>query len=172
MGWAWDLLRIRSAFSLDVAARLGDVVYRLRLRVLPKAPSAVAREFRLSFRIVRPSELSEGEGYAGEVTDQGFALRRFGRMTRGEARPAVDVRGDFREEGDRTRVAVVIRHGRLLVSFVWFFMVLAVLSAMAAPRGDPRGVLRAAAVWAAIAVLFYLGSGGMYGECGGRSSDC
>ena len=82
MGWAWDLLRIRSAFSLDVAAPLADVVYRLRSRVLPTPPSALGREFRLSFRLVRPSALAERQGYAGEVTDRGFALRRFERPMR------------------------------------------------------------------------------------------
>ena len=71
MGWVWDLLRVRSAFDLDVSAPVGDVVRRLRSRVLPS----------------RPSVLSGREGYAGEVTERGFAVRRFGRaLIRGESR--------------------------------------------------------------------------------------
>jgi hypothetical protein len=156
MGWVWDLLRMRSAFSLDIAAPLADVVRRLRSRVLPTPPSVVGREFRLSFRVVRPSALSERQGYAGEVTDRGFAVRRFGRaLSRGESRPAVDVRGEFQAEGDRTRVAVVIRHGRLLVSFAWMLLVMAVLGLMA-PRGSGRPAV-GAAVFTALAALWYLG---------------
>src|SRR5262249_55855556 len=101
MGRLWNLLRVRSAFDLDIAAPLGDVVRRMRSRVLP----------------ARPAVLSGREGYAGEVTDRGFAVRRFGRaLSRGESRPAVDVRGELRPEQDQTRVTVVIRHGRLLVT--------------------------------------------------------
>ena len=160
MGWVWDLLRIRSAFSLDVAAPLADVVRRLRSRVLATPPSVVGREFRLSFRVVRPSALSERQGYAGEVTDRGFAVRRFGRtLSRGESRPAVDVRGEFRANGDRTHVAVVIRHGRLLVSFTWMLLVMTVLGLMA-PRGSSRpgevSPAVGAAVLTALVALWYL----------------
>lgn len=163
MGWAWDLLRIRSAFSLDVAAPLADVVYRLRSRVLATPPSVVGREFRLSFRLVRPSALSERQGYAGEVTDRGFAVRWFGPVSRGESRTAVDVRGEFRAEGDRTRVAVATRHGRILVSFTWMLLVFVVIGVLglteARVRGRPIEVsaVVGTAIFAAVGARFYLG---------------
>jgi hypothetical protein len=161
MGWVWDLLRIRSAFTLDVAAPLADVVYRLRSRVLPTPPSALGREFHLSFRLVRPSALTERQGYAGEVTDRGFALRRFGRaLRRGETRPAVDVRGEFRPDGDWTRVVVVLRHGWLLVSFGWLLLVLEV-AALIGARSDGRpgkmSPVVGAAMFTALVALWYLG---------------
>jgi len=160
MGWVWNLLRIRSAFSLDVAASLAAVACRLRSRVLPTPPSALGREFRLSFRLVRPSALAERQGYAGEVTDRGFAVRWFGLpLRRGETRPAVRVRGEFRADGDRTRVVVVLRHGWLLVSFGWLLLVLEV-AALIGARSDGRpGKMSpavGAAMFTALVALWYL----------------
>jgi hypothetical protein len=56
-------------------------------------------------------------------------------------------------------VAVVIRHGRLLVSFTWFVLALLVLPAMAARRGGRPGEaspVTGVAVLAAFVALWYL----------------
>jgi hypothetical protein len=61
--------------------------------------------------------------------------------------------------GDRTRVAVVIRHGRLLVSFTWLLWALAVVASVA-PRGGGRpgevSPVVGVAVFAAFGVLWYV----------------
>jgi hypothetical protein len=84
---------------------------------------------------------------------------------RGETWQAVEVRGEFRGAEDWTRVAVVIRHSRILVSVLWLFSGLAVLGlamiVLPPPRGEGRpetlSSAAVAAVFAAIAVSWYLG---------------
>lgn len=94
------------------------------LRLQPRCRRSAARRSvsaAIACTAHRPSVPSRGERYAGEVTVEGFAVRRIGRamVVRGETWQAAAVRGEFRGEGDRTRVAGVIRHSRILVSVVW-----------------------------------------------------
>jgi hypothetical protein len=142
MGRVWDILRVRAAFDLEVEAPVDDVERRLRCQTLR----------------ARPSTMSRSEGYAGEVTEQGFAIRRFGHATsRGESRPAVHIRGEFRPMLNSTRVAVVIRHGLLLVSFGWLLVVMGLAGLANVMAGDrsPSLAIGAASVMA-LGVLSHL----------------
>jgi hypothetical protein len=147
MGWLWNLLRVRFEFDLTIAVPISDVVQRMQLHVLP----------------ARPPSFSKWEGYVGKVTDRGFTVRRFGRpLSHDESRPAVSIRGEFWPERDQTRVTVMIRHGRLLVTFAWLVLLLglAVLAGpAAAEKGRPGGASPTVwdAVLPAIGALFYLG---------------
>jgi hypothetical protein len=99
------------------------------------------------------------QGYAGEVTDRGFALRRFGSAARGDSRPAIDVRGVIRPEQDQTRVAVVMRHGRLLVAFTWLLVAVASLAATAgngARRSEDVSPAAGAAVLVAMGAMWHV----------------
>jgi hypothetical protein len=81
-------------------------------------------------------------------------------VVRGETWQAVEVRGEFRGAEDWTRVAVVIRHSRILVSSVWLLLGLAVCVLMAPSDGGRPGKLSKAAVaalLAAVEALSYLG---------------
>jgi hypothetical protein len=75
-----------------------------------------------------------------------------------DARPGVDVRGEFRAVGARTRVAGVMRQGRLLVTFAWLLLVLAVpwVSASGGGRAGHVSPATGARLVLAFAALWYL----------------
>jgi hypothetical protein len=115
MGWIWDLIRVQAAYEIDVHSPIDEVVQRLRFQILPGGPV--------------PTSLRQR--YVGEVTDQGFKIRWFVRgsffnpemkMYFVETRPGAEVQGEFWPEEDRTRVAVVLRHGWLRVTWACLFL--------------------------------------------------
>lgn len=72
------------------------------------------------------------------VGEDRFTIRRLGHPVRWEtARPEVNFRGEMRRVPGGTRVAVVVRHGRLVAALSALLLVLLGLGFVTAPGGQP-----------------------------------
>lgn len=134
MRFATNLLMLRDSLHMLVPCPLAEVVSGMTTQIEP-------RRFFRWFAV---------SGYEGEISDQGFKIRRLGGPRDGKR--SVVVRGSFSPEGENTHVYVTLRHRILFRCFSWLFFPIAALAGVSALFQAAQGAPVEQA-WGGVAVL-------------------